>query len=190
MKKTLVVLSLATIMVQGAFAGTEEAAPAAKANSTLSTKQQKEATGWGYQIGLFFKAATEAIGDGVETTTDQVLKVADSKVGRIATFVIVYKIIGKELLTDIGNSIKVLFGIILMCVYVRLLAKFYQRFFYPMQVLESEDKDGNKTYKQEKSLAEKIDTGPDCAYGISWLAAFASTIIFIGVGILIAQIII
>jgi hypothetical protein len=156
---------------------------------SLSKIKSDEISGWGAQVGIMLKGFVESVGDGVKMTTDEICRVADTKVGKICTFVIVYKIIGKDLI-DTGRSlVRSLCGIVLLIVFVSVVCKFYKWFFNPTSVVDRTETIDGKTityYKGKPSIREDVDAQED---GLSWLVLFIASGIILGVGALICAMI-
>lgn len=153
----------------------------------LSKIQANEISGWGAQVGVMLKGFVESVGDGVKMTTEEICRVADTRVGKICTFVIVYKLVGKDLIVTGRELLRTFCGIILLIIYCTLVFRFYRAFFFKTAVLEKVE--GKvKTYIPVKSLAEKLDDD-NIGEGVSWLVAMISVAIFLGIGALICQMI-
>lgn len=144
-----------------------------------------ECSGWGAQAGLMMKGFADAVSGAANSTVDEVLKASDTKVGKICTFVLVYKFIGHDLIATGRGMIGSICGIFLLIVFLVLVHRFYKAFFYPIRVLtKTEGK--NKVYEYKPSLAERID---QAEAGLSWLVAFVSAAVFFGIGCAICHMI-
>ncbi len=147
-----------------------------------------EISGWGAQIGIMLKGFVESVGSGVKMTTEEICRVADTRVGKICTFVIVYKIIGKDLIETGRGLVRTICGVILLVLYISFVYKFYRAFFFPIPVLSKIDLESKtKIFEYKMSLAEKFDS--ETEYGVSWIVALFSIFIFFGVGALICTMI-
>lgn len=134
------------VMIMGMFCSTFSMAEALTNNTAIkvdaieksvenmvSVQKITEASGWGLQIATALKGCMSALNDGVTMTTDQVYKFSDSRLGKITTAIIVYKVVGKEIL-------RLLIGIPLLIVLIVYSIKWLKRY-----LATTLDKDGEKT---------------------------------------------
>lgn len=153
----------------------------------LSKLQAKEISGWGAQVGVMLKGFVESVGDGVKMTTEEICRVSDTRVGKICTFVIVYKLIGTDLINTGRALLRTVCGVILLIIYCIFVYRFYKAFLFPSSTLDKID--GKiKTYTVNKSLADKIDSDYDGG-GVSWFIFFFSIVVILGVGAIICSLI-
>ena len=145
--------------------------------SSLSESTKNEVSGWGAQIGLMMKGMVDSVTDGVTVTTDQIVKLSDTKVGKICTFIIVYKVIGKELIETCRGAIRATTSLVLLTILSIIVFKFYTYMFWPTRrVIESEGK--KKTYEYVASWSDRLDdrNGSGC----SFFVCLISTAVFVG----------
>jgi len=110
----------------------------------LSLDQMKQASGWGVQIAFALKGLVSSLNDGVSATTDQIYKFLATPVGKITLGIIVYKVVGNEI-------VHVLLGIVLLIILFTVFTKWSNYFFKEKRTLKTEE--GKlKTYDNTPSL--------------------------------------
>ena len=141
-----------------------------KSVQTLASVEKiSEASGWGLQIATALKGCVSALNDGVTMTTDQVYKFSDSRLGKITTAIIVYKVIGKEIL-------RLLIGIPLLIVIIVYSIKFLKRF-----LSVTLNKEGEKTgmFYDLFSDGEDGQVTSICILGGTLVATFLSVLMLL-----------
>lgn len=100
--KKMVFVTIAVMCMTGVLLAETNSVPSnippAVINQVVDSLKINEASGWGAQIAYAMKGTLSALTDGVELTTEQIYKFSESKLGKITVAVIVYNIIGKEII--------------------------------------------------------------------------------------------
>lgn len=100
--------------------------------------EAKEALTWGNQIAIAIKGCVSALNDGVTATSEQLYKFSESKLGKITIAILVYKIIGKEILATI-------ISLVLMFVLTKMFIKFMKYLFEKTEDYDSRFSDMNSS---------------------------------------------
>ena len=175
MKKMVLVTMLVLGMMGSVLAetnsvGVTNATPVMNVGEMFTALKAKEATGWGAQIAYAMKGTVSALTDGMSVTTDQIYKFSESGLGKITIGIIVYNIIGKEIL-------RFLIGIpllIFLCWGVKRWFRYY------LGVYTDADGERHSIFK------DMWDDSTDGAFGAVIILIFSTFGIMAGVGMVLS----
>lgn len=175
MKHIIIAVILSILICPVVFAETSQVS---QIDQTIETTSKW--VGLGSEIGEALRAASIGFVSTVDGTAELTLihlnKFMKSPAGKLTTFVIIWKLIG-------GDILQIVAGIILLTVTIKIIPTMWKKTCLPTEVLKNE-KDGVKIYEQVEPLLDSVDNGlATFFYGLTLVVMIVSAVAMIGTAI-------